>query len=122
PSDIFSANIDGTNEKQLSHAHEAFTSEIALIKSERLLFKSADGTPIEGWLLYPYGYRANGGPYPMIVSSHGGPHAATTYGFNFKNQYLAANGYFVLETNFRSSTGYGEKFLWAPGARRTGRT
>jgi dipeptidyl aminopeptidase/acylaminoacyl peptidase len=25
---------------------------------------------------------------------------------------LAANGYFVLEVNFRSSTGYGEKFLW----------
>ena len=27
-------------------------------------------------------------------------------------QYFAANGYFVLDTNFRSSTGYGEKFLW----------
>ena len=63
--------------------------------------------------MYPYGYRANGGPYPLIVSSHGGPHAAINYGFNFKNQYFAANGYFVLEVNFRSSTGYGEKFLWA---------
>jgi dipeptidyl aminopeptidase/acylaminoacyl peptidase len=35
------------------------------------------------------------------------------YGFDFKNQYFAANGYFVLQVNFRSSTGYGEKFLWA---------
>ena len=26
---------------------------------------------------------------------------------------FAANGYFVLQVNFRSSTGYGEKFLWA---------
>ena len=25
----------------------------------------------------------------------------------------AANGYMVLQTNFRSSTGYGEEFLWA---------
>ena len=41
------------------------------------MFKSADGTQIEGCLLYPYGYRPDGGPYPMIVSSHGGPHAAT---------------------------------------------
>jgi dipeptidyl aminopeptidase/acylaminoacyl peptidase len=113
PSEIYSANIDGSNEKQLTHVHDALTKEVALGKSERLLFKSADGTPIEGWLLFPYGYRANGGPYPMIVASHGGPHAATQYGFNFKNQYFAANGYFVLETNFRSSTGYGEKFLWA---------
>jgi dipeptidyl aminopeptidase/acylaminoacyl peptidase len=112
PSEIWFANIDGSNEKQLTRVHDAFASEIALSKSDRLLFKSLDGTQIEGWILYPYGYRANGGPYPLIVSSHGGPHAATQYGFSFKNQYFAANGYFVLETNFRSSTGYGEKFLW----------
>jgi dipeptidyl aminopeptidase/acylaminoacyl peptidase len=47
------------------------------------------------------------------VSSHGGPHAASGYDFDFKIQYFAAQGYFVLETNFRSSTGYGERFLWA---------
>ena len=113
PSEVAIANIDGTAEKQLSRVHEAFRNEVALSRTERLLFKSADGTPVEGWLMYPYGYRAGGGPYPMIVSNHGGPHSAIEYGFNFKNQYFAANGYFVLEVNFRSSTGYGEKFLWA---------
>ncbi len=112
PSEISIANIDGTGEKQLTHVHDAFRNEVALSRTERLLFKSADGTPIEGWLMYPYGYRADGGPYPLIVSNHGGPHSAIEYGFNFKNQYFAANGYFVLEVNFRSSTGYGEKFLW----------
>ncbi|MGH7620654.1 MAG: alpha/beta hydrolase family protein, partial [Gemmatimonadaceae bacterium] len=82
--------------------------------ADRLEFKSVDGTPIEGWLLYPYGYKKGAaGSWPMIVSNHGGPHSANEYGFDFKNQYLAANGYFVLEVNFRSSTGYGEKFLWA---------
>ena len=112
PSELYSANIDGSNEKQLTRVHDAFASEVALSKSERLLFKSADGTDVEGWLLFPYNYSANAGPYPLIVSSHGGPHAAVNYGFSFKNQYFAANGYFVLEVNFRSSTGYGEKFLW----------
>ncbi|HKS04956.1 MAG TPA: S9 family peptidase [Gemmatimonadaceae bacterium] len=112
PSEVYSANIDGSNEKQLTRVHDAFTSEVELSKSERLLFKSADGTDIEGWLLFPHNYSATSGPYPLIVSSHGGPHAAVNYGFNFKNQYFAANGYFVLEVNFRSSTGYGEKFLW----------
>ncbi|MBK8058788.1 MAG: alpha/beta fold hydrolase [Gemmatimonadetes bacterium] len=62
--------------------------------------------------MYPYGYRANAGPYPLVVSNHGGPHSADGYAFDFKSQYLAANGYFVLKVNFRSSTGYGEKFLW----------
>ena len=49
----------------------------------------------------------------MIVTSHGGPHAATGYAFDFKDQYFAANGYFVFDTNFRSSTGYGDAFKWA---------
>jgi len=112
PSEVYVASIDGSNERQLSHVHDAFMAEVALSRSERLQYKSADGTPIEGWLTLPAGYRAGGGPYPLVVSNHGGPHSAIEYGFNFKNQYLAANGYFVLEVNFRSSTGYGEKFLW----------
>jgi dipeptidyl aminopeptidase/acylaminoacyl peptidase len=113
PSEVYVANIDGTNERQLSHVHDSFMSEVKLSRAERLRYTSADGTPIEGWLMYPYDYRPNAGPYPLVVSNHGGPHSAIEYGFNFKNQYLAANGYFVLEVNFRSSTGYGEKFLWA---------
>ena len=115
PSEIWIANVDGSGEKQLTHVGDAFTKEITLSKSERVNFKSLDGTPIEGWLLYPYGYRPGASAstrYPLIVSNHGGPHSANGYGFDFKNQYFAANGYFVLEVNFRSSTGYGEKFLW----------
>jgi dipeptidyl aminopeptidase/acylaminoacyl peptidase len=112
PPEVYSANIDGSNEKRLSHVNDAFTTEVGLSRAERLQFSSQDGTPIEGWLLYPYGYRPDGGPYPLVVSNHGGPHAADGYSFDFKNQYFAANGYFVLEVNFRSSTGYGEKFLW----------
>jgi dipeptidyl aminopeptidase/acylaminoacyl peptidase len=112
PAEVYSSNIDGSDEKRLTHVNDAFTAEVALSKAERLAFRSKDGTPIEGWLLYPHDYRPNGGPYPLVVSNHGGPHAADGYSFDFKNQYFAANGYFVLEVNFRSSTGYGEKFLW----------
>ena len=113
PSEISVANIDGTGERQLTHIFDPFLKSVALSSAERLQFKSADGTPVEGWLLVPYGYRRDGGPYPLIVSNHGGPHSAVGYGFDFKSQYFAANGYFVLQVNFRSSTGYGEKFLWA---------
>jgi len=112
PPEVHVANIDGSGERKLSSVHGAFMSDVALSKAERLQFKSKDGTPIEGWLLSPHGYRADRGPYPLIVSNHGGPHSADGYSFDFKNQYFAANGYFVLEVNFRSSTGYGEKFLW----------
>ncbi|MBP6772770.1 MAG: S9 family peptidase [Gemmatimonadaceae bacterium] len=62
--------------------------------------------------MYPHGYRTDGTKYPLVLSNHGGPHSADGYAFDFKSQYFAANGYFVLKVNFRSSTGYGEKFLW----------
>jgi dipeptidyl aminopeptidase/acylaminoacyl peptidase len=113
PADLYVSRIDGTGERRLTNLNAELVREVALSRAERLQFASADGTPIEGWLLYPHGYRREGGPYPMVVSSHGGPHAADGYAFDFKSQFFAANGYFVLKTNFRSSTGYGEKFLWA---------
>jgi dipeptidyl aminopeptidase/acylaminoacyl peptidase len=112
PSELWSADMDGTHEVQLTQVHAPFVGELALSTPERLQFTSADGTPLEGWLTFPAGYSAARGPYPLVVSNHGGPHSAIEYNFNFKNQYLAANGYFVLEVNFRSSTNYGEKFLW----------
>ena len=113
PSELFVSNLDGSGERQLTHVHDRFTAEIALSTAERIRFPSYDGTEIEGWVMLPYGYDAARGPYPLIVHSHGGPHSASGYGFNFKHQLFAANGYVVLQTNFRSSTGYGEDFLWA---------
>ena len=113
PAELYAADIDGTDERRLTERNTAICDELALSKGERLQWKSDDGTPIEGWLLPPANYDAARGPYPLIVVSHGGPHAATGYSFDFKKQFFAANGYFVLDTNFRSSTGYGDAFKWA---------
>jgi dipeptidyl aminopeptidase/acylaminoacyl peptidase len=113
PPEVYTANIDGTNERKLTSVHSSVVSEVAFSKADRLRWPSYDGTQIEGWLMYPHGYDAAKGPYPMIVVSHGGPHSATGYSFDFKKQFFAANGYFVFDTNFRSSTGYGDAFKWA---------
>jgi dipeptidyl aminopeptidase/acylaminoacyl peptidase len=113
PADVYVAGIDGSDERRLTDVHRAIGSEVAFSRTDRLRWPSHDGTPIEGWLTLPYGYDSTRGPYPLIVVSHGGPHSATGYAFDFKKQFFAANGYFVLDTNFRSSTGYGEAFKWA---------
>ena len=112
PAEIYVANIDGSDERQISHVNDAFVHEVRLSKAERLLFTSKDGTRVEAWLMSPYTKGLGSSGYPLIVSNHGGPHSADGYSFDFKNQFFAANGYYVLEVNFRSSTGYGEKFLW----------
>jgi dipeptidyl aminopeptidase/acylaminoacyl peptidase len=113
PADVFTASIDGSNERRISNVHARLTGEIAFSRADKLRWASYDGTQIEGWLTYPYGYDRSRGPYPLIVNSHGGPHSAVGYSFDFKKQLFAANGYFVLDTNFRSSTGYGDAFKWA---------
>jgi dipeptidyl aminopeptidase/acylaminoacyl peptidase len=123
PSDVWTARIDGSDERRLTDLHADLRSDIGITRTERISWKSADGTTIEGFLTYPSGYSApsaalvNSAPsaarYPLVVFNHGGPHSSVGYGFNFKQQYFAANGYFVLDTNFRSSTGYGDAFKWA---------
>ncbi len=113
PPELHASEMDGSGELQLTRIHETLNTEVTFSKAERLLYPSYDGTPVEGWLLYPYGYDPENGPYPLIVHSHGGPHSASGYGFGFKHQLFAASGYFVLQTNFRSSTGYGADFKWA---------
>ena len=113
PEDVWTADIDGGNERRLTDVHRAFLAEVAPTRAERILYASYDGTPVEGFLLYPHGYDPQAGPYPLIIVNHGGPHSASGYGFSFKNQLFAANGYFVFLPNFRSSTGYGDEFKWA---------
>ena len=56
-----------------------------------------------------------------MLAIHGGPHSMYNGGFNFAFQEHAANGYVVLYTNPRGSTGYGTEFANAinhdyPGA------
>lgn len=50
------------------------------------------------------------GPRPMVVLPHGGPASRDYYGFNRFAQFLAAQGYVVVQPNFRGSSGFGDAF------------
>src|SRR5437764_14340383 len=67
---------------------------------------------IDGIVTKPVDFEASR-KYPFLLNPHGGPTAASLLTFNPTEQILAANGYLVLETNFRGSTGRGEKFSGA---------
>ena len=77
---------------------------------EELWFTSKDGLKVQGWLVKP----ANFDPakkYPMVLYIHGGPWSMYNVAFNWGFQNFAANGYAVLYTNPRGSTGYGQDFV-----------
>jgi dipeptidyl aminopeptidase/acylaminoacyl peptidase len=65
--------------------------------------------PVQGWIVKPPDFDKTK-KYPLILYIHGGPHAMYGVGFNYSFQNLAANGYVVLYTNPRGSTGYGSAF------------
>ena len=112
PGDIHVAPLSGAAETRLSEVNGALVAQLELSRPERLLFRSPDGTEVEGWMLPARGYEAGGGDFPMILQMHGGPHGMYGNDFSFDRQLLAAQGYMVLYTNPRASTGYGEDFRW----------
>lgn len=86
--------------------NEAVLSDIALGETVKIAFESVDGWPVEALVVKPPGFR-EGRRYPVIVDLHGGPVAQRTWGFGFDVQLWAAQGYLVVQPNFRGSSGYG---------------
>ncbi len=74
-------------------------------------FQSRDSITLHGYLTLPKGYTMTSAKnLPLVVNPHGGPWARDSWGFNPEIQFLANQGYAVLQINFRGSTGYGKKF------------
>ena len=107
--DLYVADLNGRNEKQLTHLNAALWRQLQLSPVERLSFKGADGWDVDGFFMKPIGWEA-GKNYPMILTIHGGP--AGQFGFDWYHEFqvYASHGWAVFFTNPRGSTGYGEKF------------
>jgi dipeptidyl aminopeptidase/acylaminoacyl peptidase len=92
--------------------HNAWLDDYALGSVEVVRWKSKDGTEVEGVLTKPVDYDP-AKKYPLLLNPHGGPTSASLAAFNSQAQAFAANGYLVLQPNFRGSTGKGEAFKQA---------
>ncbi|MGB3847773.1 S9 family peptidase [Sphingopyxis sp. YF1] len=69
-------------------------------------YAATDGTMIPAYLTLPPGRETK--KLPAIVMPHGGPSARDEWGFDWLAQYYAAQGYAVIQPNFRGSAGYGD--------------
>ncbi|MEK6687354.1 MAG: S9 family peptidase, partial [Gemmatimonadota bacterium] len=110
PGDIFVARNSGRT--QLTHVNQALVDSLRLGEVRDIHFKSRDGTAVEAFVYTPPDYVA-GQRYPTLLRIHGGPVSQYDRGFNFEAQLFAANGYVVVMTNPRGSSGYGSKFARA---------
>ena len=78
-------------------------------------YPAADGTQVPAYLTLPPGSSGRG--LPAVILPHGGPSARDSWNFDWLAQYLAHQGYAVLQANYRGSSGYGDKWLQQNGFR-----
>jgi dipeptidyl aminopeptidase/acylaminoacyl peptidase len=86
----------------------------AVAEVRSITYPAADGLEISGYLTLPRGRAEKG--LPLVVLPHGGPAAADAERFDWWAQALAAEGYAVIQPNYRGSAvtekleaaGYGE--------------
>ena len=97
PAEIFAANSDGSDVRQLTHQNDALLSQLDLPKTEPFWFEGAGGTQVEGLLLRPPHFDATK-KYPMLLLIHGGPQGEwdDSWGYRWNEQMMAAPGYVVV--------------------------
>jgi len=112
PAELFVAPTSGGPEKRLTTFNDAWLGQVAAIPADTFWLSGVGGLKVECWLMKPYGWQA-GRKYPLVLTIHGGPHS--NYGNIFfpEFQMLAGQGYWVLYTNPRGSSGYGHAFTYA---------
>jgi dipeptidyl aminopeptidase/acylaminoacyl peptidase len=88
---------------------------VTLAKVKAVSYPAADGTAIPGYLTLPPGKAAK--DLPAILLPHGGPSSRDEWGFDWLAQFLANQGYAVLQPNYRGSDGFGDKWLQQNGFR-----
>ncbi|HKD98229.1 MAG TPA: S9 family peptidase [Micromonosporaceae bacterium] len=71
-------------------------------------FPTHDGRDIPAWVYMPPG----DGPFPVVLSIHGGPEAQDRPSYNYGGlyQFLVGQGIAVLAPNIRGSNGYGRTY------------
>ncbi|MGD8539890.1 MAG: DPP IV N-terminal domain-containing protein, partial [Candidatus Aminicenantes bacterium] len=112
PSDLFVLDAGSSELRRLTHVNDELLNSIVLSDVEELRFPTLDGTEIQTFVYKPRDFDPEY-QYPTILWLHGGQESQYDYGFNFRVQLFAANGYVVVMPNVRGSGGRGLEFALA---------
>lgn len=109
PNDVVAFDVRTPTIRHLTDVNGDVLAGKQLATTEEVWYTSVDGYKIQGWIVKPADFNPSR-KYPMMLEIHGGPHSMYNVGFSFARQDHAANGYVILYTNPRGSTGYGSAF------------
>jgi dipeptidyl-peptidase-4 len=89
-----------------------FTKSHVYAPKELFSFTTSDGQKLDGSIIKPIDFDSTKA-YPLVMNIYGGPGAQGVYNSWASNgwvQYLAQEGYVVVDVNNRGSGGYGSEF------------
>ncbi len=107
PTELWYLAADGAAPRRMSDVNGAIAS-LDFGKTETVTWTN-DGFDEDGVLTYPVGY-VPGKRYPLVLTVHGGPQAASIAAFNTFDQLFAAAGFLVFEPNYRGSDNHGNAY------------
>ncbi|MGH9348344.1 MAG: prolyl oligopeptidase family serine peptidase [Vicinamibacterales bacterium] len=109
PGDVVTFDLQKPELTRLTAVNDDILADVKLGQVEEFWFTSLDDFRIQGWIVKPPDFSPSK-KYPLMLSIHGGPHGMYGVGFNYEWQNHAAEGYVVVYTNPRGSSGYGAAF------------
>ena len=109
PNDVVLIDLNDGDIDQITDLNRDVLAGKLLGDVEEIWYTSTDETEVQGWIVKPPAFDESQ-EHPLVLHIHGGPHGMYNVGFNYAYQNYAANGYVVLYTNPRGSTGYGTEF------------
>jgi dipeptidyl aminopeptidase/acylaminoacyl peptidase len=109
PGDVVAFSLKSPTPRKLTDVNGDLLEGRKLGAQEEIWYDSVGGKKVQGWIVKPPDFDPSK-KYPLMLYIHGGPHGMYGVGFNFEFQNHAAEGYVVLYTNPRGSTGYGQEF------------
>lgn len=134
PSELWLVEPSGSAQ-QLTHHNTELLAELSLGPVTKEWVRAPDGTELEAFYTFPPGTPTTGirdealgapsdssqipptpdAPLPTILWIHGGPMGQDSWGWHGLRHLFAAQGYLVVQPNYRGSHGYGQDFalgLW----------
>ncbi|KUJ62484.1 peptidase S9 [Flavobacteriaceae bacterium CRH] len=113
PSELYVSDLKLKNPKLISDFNANWLKNKEISFPEKGTFTNEKGLEVEYWIVKPIHFE-QGKKYPLLTEIHGGP--ASMFGPGdvsmwLEYQFFAAQGYGIVYSNPRGSSGYGEKFL-----------
>ncbi len=111
PPDVWVYDMASHSSRQVTHAWTGAINPDDLVEPQLVHYPSRDGKYTLSALVYAPYNQSRDQKAPAIMWVHGGPSSQSVADFNRGTQFLINKGYFVVQPNYRGSTGYGTNFM-----------